>query len=203
MTAGGRCAAHTSRQRLSRFCYDAIVSDVCSECLTDDDCAAGEACVFDNTNIITGAADYAVCASDDGLGDPCTADTDCASGFCYDPVGPGPLSCSECKVDTDCGASNFTCDFDLLKGYAECNGTSGNGGECTSDAECAGGSCADNVCLGALGSDCTTGSACASGFCGDNTIPLLSSVCSECETNADCNGGACNFDFVAGYRVCQ
>jgi len=189
----------------SGFCFDAPGggnSDVCSECLIDDDCGPDEACVFDGGGIIGGGVGYAVCESTDDLGDSCNNDGDCASGFCYDPLGPGPMLCSECKEDGDCG-SGFSCNFAFLQGYAECVGAVENGGACGSDAECIDGSCVGDICVGPLGSECGNGADCESGLCGANFIPISSSVCSECETAADCNGGPCNWDFLAGYRVCQ
>ena len=93
----------------SGFCK----GSVCSECAADGDCEANEVC-FDDT----AGVGYFVCQG--GLGDTCTTGSDCSSGFCFNPPGPGALVCSECELDGDCPQGS-TCNYSFLDGYAVCN----------------------------------------------------------------------------------
>lgn len=194
-------------------------SGVCSECESEQDCTEGGTCVDDRSGV-----GYFICTG--GLGDACTTGTDCGTGYCYDPPGPGSNRCSECEVNGDCGAQR-SCRYSLGDQYASCVGTGSLGNICNTDGQCAsghcnggvcsqcktgqdcagGGDCVDDtggvgyfICAGGLGDVCTTGSDCNSGFC--YSIPLRADRCSECETNQDCpNNRPCALN-LQGYAVC-
>ncbi len=190
--------------------------NICSQCGVNADCGPTGTCVDD-----TAGAGYWACLG--GLGDTCTADTQCSTGFCYNPPGPGRQYCSECSEDMDCGMG-LECDYSSAIGHARCVGTGDLGDTCMVDQDCGslfcnssvcsecnaspdctvGGTCTDNTrstghwtCEGGLGARCNSGTECGSGFC------FASFACSECETAADCPMGQCMLSFQTGYATCQ
>jgi hypothetical protein len=100
-TDGAQCA--------SGFCNN----DLCSECEGNGDCPGAQTCVDD-----TAGVGYFVCLGD--LAAICQSGTDCASGFCFNPPGPGSHYCSECETNTDCGSTTPTCTWDAVALYASC-----------------------------------------------------------------------------------
>ena len=204
-------------QCASGFC----TGDVCSECAVDADCSGDGTCLDD-----TGGVGYFVCTG--GLGDDCADNADCNSDYCFNSPGPGSWVCSECLGDGDCAAQQ-ECNYSAGDGYAICAGTGGLGdtcadgsvcgsgfcngdvcSECELDADCFGdGTCVDDtggvgyfVCERGLGDICITGDDCNSGYCFDPGPN--DSICSECEEDNDCgNNQQCNYDWLAGYAVCN
>lgn len=194
-------------------------SGVCSECGADANCLGGGTC-FDGTSTVG----FYVCTG--GLGDLCSADSECGTGYCY-TGGSNTGVCSACKIAGDCGLQQ-TCTFDASVQYASCEGTgalgaacqtsdqcvsgvycnSGICSECAVDADCAdGGLCVDDtansglyICAGGLGEPCALDADCTSGFCFDNNGQ---GVCSECGLAADCGLQLdCSFRGIEGYAVC-
>jgi len=125
----------------------------CVQCLGNEDCTGDDSCVG------------GVCApvhctdqqrnmgeTDTDCGGPCppcdngegcaTAD-DCASQFCK------AGTCTACSNDGDCAASPGTyCDTGI------CIPQKGKGDQCTGDAQCVSGACADDVCCDAPCTEC-------------------------------------------------
>jgi hypothetical protein len=159
-------------------------------CATDMDCVGGYTCVS-NT-----------CVPKQALGTPCSAGTQCQSGFCTDGVCCSAAcggACDVCSVAL--GASvNGTC-TPLAAGSAGtpscapfvCNGSSGAcPAACVTDAGCdaahycSGGAC---VARAITGTACTAADQCATNYCVDGFC-----------CNAACNAGGCQRCDVAGQQ---
>lgn len=195
-------------------------SGICSECQADGDCTAGGTCEDDRSGV-----GYFVCTG--GLGDACTDGTECGTGYCFNPQGPGPNRCSECELNGDCGAQR-ACQYSVGDQYASCVGTGALGNICNTGDQCAsgycqsgvcsqcestpdctgGGDCVDDtagvgyyVCQGGLGDVCAEAADCNSGYC--YPVPAAPDRCSICETSQDCpNNGICAPNLQLGYAVC-
>jgi len=136
------------------------------------------------------------------LGALCTANTQCASGFCVDGV------CCSTACDTPCQACNIanklgTC-FNLPKGTPDPGICDAAGEACTGS-----GSCAPTNGLKMLGEACTTNAECFSGICvagnicglsvGDtcgahypcSTKLCFNNVCTTCNGNSQCDSKEC------------
>lgn len=157
----------------SGFCYQVpMLGGVCSECLTDTDCAMGT-CSLDPQVL------YAVC-TDGSIGVMCSSDEGCMGELvCSELLDTGglfPLNfCSECNDATPCADGQICApvyDLGNFQGYLACldPGTVPNGGGCPLD--------------GMTGD----GTVCQSGLCGVadlfGLVPL--GVCGECLTDMDC-----------------
>jgi hypothetical protein len=194
----------------SGFCSGGL----CSECSVGADCES-DACYDDTTGV-----GYFVCLG--ALGDFCTESSACGSDYCFTNI-----VCSECETTGDC-ATDQLCNFNILSGYAECQGTAPLSDLCSSNEkcesgycnnfvcseclvsdDCAGGICEDErlttgyfVCGGNYGDVCDTGDDCGSGECFDTGFAGIE-VCSECDTDQDCSGGqTCGYDITVFYARC-
>ncbi|TXD37629.1 hypothetical protein FRC98_08040 [Lujinxingia vulgaris] len=100
---------------------------------------------------------------------PCDEGTSCSAGVCEpDPIcTPGESRCVDAQTQLTCRATGLayrtdTCTGGQVCAAGECRNGLANGAECTSDTECAGGSCLN---VGGT-SYCT--SACQNDPCGDH-----------------------------------
>jgi hypothetical protein len=157
----------------SGFCYQIpMLGGVCSECLTDTDCATGT-CSLDPQVF------YAVC-TDGSIGVMCSSDEGCMGELvCAELIDTGGFFnasfCSECNDATPC-ANDQICSpvYDLasFQGYLACMdpGTAPNGAGCPID--------------GFQGD----GEVCQSGICSVATLLGLIPIglCGECLDNTDC-----------------
>ncbi|MCC7537776.1 MAG: hypothetical protein IT379_16250 [Deltaproteobacteria bacterium] len=168
-----------------------VSCDDTSDCIAGYDCALG------------------VCRR--ARGQPCTLDTECASGFCTDGI------CCEARCDGECER----CDASGRIGFcdavpagddpdAECGATAcGTTGTCSGDRSCArhpmGATCGPASCMSATISNqpdvCNAGEMCVdSGTrdCSPGTCDPATGLCrttcmttAECAANHTCVGGTC------------
>lgn len=156
----------------SGYCYTAgaLAEQVCSLCAVTLDCGVLQACSFDP------AEGYAHCAGTAQLGDNCSADEQCASGFCHELV-PGGV-CSQCDSGADClSGACLDAVTDPAYGFF--------------------------VCAGELGAPCLSGSGCLSGLCFPQG-GVWGPRCSLCETADQCDANQqCAFDRDLEYATCS
>jgi hypothetical protein len=131
----------------------------------------------DSSGDDSSSSDTSTGSTDDGaMGLPdgalhCVADSDCASGHCFDLSILGTI-CGECNSDDDCvDVTGFGCSPPDFAGKPYAGATCGDG---------------------ELGSGCETTDACAVGLTCELvlSVPVISSFrfCSECASHADCDG---------------
>ncbi len=122
------------------FCH----GRVCSECGKKEDCPGAQKCVWNDE-----AGLFACRGGSLALGEACTDDADCASGFCVDQL------CSDCASDEDC-PGELSCILDGQAGYHRCNrGVRYLGDACTTGTDCQTGFCVAGRCAGcASDGDC-------------------------------------------------
>ena len=122
---------------LSQFCAPdaptcAHLPEWCYSCLVDDDCAAGEYCALNQTDV------------DDSLGclpcDPNRSVSTCEMGLsCIRNTEGGTVACARCESDEQCGGSMCNADS-----YCACADDAQCGlGTCARDTGLCG--CADNI----------------------------------------------------------
>ncbi len=122
------------------FCH----GRVCSECSTKENCPGAQKCVWDED-----VGMFACRGGSLALGEACTEDADCATGFCVEQ------RCSECADDGDC-PGELGCVADGQAGYHRCNrGARFFGDACSDGTDCRTGFCVDGRCSGcASDGDC-------------------------------------------------
>jgi hypothetical protein len=143
------------------------VDGLCKACLTTANCGLNQYC---NGN--------KKCKDQVPVGVPCSANQQCLSGDCSDPLPGTNLRFCLCVANADCTGDLQYCAGD--GGCAEClkdSQCTGSGGEqyCTSDNSCA-------LKL-PLGAPCGEDAGCQSGACLVTTI----GICVECESNSQCD----------------
>ena len=198
---GGACTANS--ECAGGRCEDTAAGRVCVEnCFPDD---AIPSCPVAFHCEVTGCGDGRCVPGDPGAGaagDPCTADTQCASGYCAPLV--GGARCGRQCIGGGCGAGEV-CDLVPVGGVAECGacvpealatGPRGFGSPCSADTECVSGDCAldgapafcTQAC--ATSDECPGDFHCAMGVC---VRGALSGQDGPCATAADCreSAGAC------------
>ena len=163
----------------SGFCYMLpMIGGVCSECIMDRDCGAGETCQVDFGLL------YAVCG-EGGLGVMCSGDEGCGDLTCELLLDTGGIfditTCSECGPDNPCANAEDTCSpvvsIDLPpSGYLTCvpPGTLDNGATCPWD----------NMTMTGDGTPCMSGTCAPADVAGLGLITI--GVCGECATDMDC-----------------
>ncbi len=159
---------------------------VCSDCDADEDCAdsTGFGCNFGNP--LTGVP--AVCSTTGELGEGCESADACAEGlFCPTLIEVSGIleaaTCSECEVDTDCGAMQIcapTYDIANIAGHYRCVD------EMTIPDN-------EGCVLTGTGAECVSGNCAPASLEG---IPVIA-VCSPCNEDADCGGGTCQLPGIA------
>ena len=144
--AGADCA--------SGYCYDPFWPGgmICSECEADGDCAAQQACEYEQ------GLNYAICVGTGDLGDSCATGAECQSLICNTDI------CSECLADADCGEGGTCLDDTGDSGYFVCSG--GLGDRCQTGADCTSSYCFDMPGpLDPVCSECETDNDCQNGNC--------------------------------------
>ena len=157
---------------------------------------------------------------------PCTTNTDCPSGCCFDEDNTGHAVCSTASLCTSgCGKVGASCSngADCCTGL--CNGATdvsdwvGCRRLCAKNSDCSTGCCemytggaSGGFCADARWCSCgTTGTACGSTSppcCSDQACSQLGSdtsfVCHpQCKSTADCTVGTCSANFVGkDYGIC-
>jgi cysteine-rich repeat protein len=119
---------------------------------------AGEGC--DDGNMTNGDGCNAACLKE--LGEPCSGNVVCASGFC-DPAG----NICACDQDADCPAGqlcNTVSDPNTCVN-AGCGNFVLEAGEGCDDGNITSGDGCNSVCLREIGQPCVMSGQCASGFC--------------------------------------
>jgi hypothetical protein len=145
-------------------------------CLANSDCKspATPVCV----NHICAAAPTGGTA---GVGEICTADSDCLTGLVCDK---GKCDVSQvaagaaCKEDDDCGTGLICQNGACAPGVRPDGGPTGTGAACMTDADCG------------VGVDCLNGFCAAAGSTADGAVPA-------CNDNGDCGPG-----FICASGVC-
>jgi len=194
----GACVDCTDSGQCSNLELCDVPRGVCQQCLINNDCAAGESCVFGE------------CLPD------CSIDADCPGGFCVSDSCvqcrntadcPGSYWCdsgtcrAQCTSDTDCTGSNV-CDVPTGTCVLSCTASCPVGQLCDTDSICRD-VCdeptfpcpADKDCVGGLcvpqcttNGDCGSFNECVAGACvPDGTC----AADSECPASEMCTGGAC------------
>ena len=197
-------------------------NNTCSACQFDAECPGLATCEADFD------LGYFNCVSPDPapIGEPCVANSDCASGACVSRLGPISSVCGECLEDNQCPQGQ-ACQFNFSEGTNLCVGTLSLGDSCNADSACRsefcnsghcsrcgsnadcdnGGQCEPSisnpdvfVCRGGLGDPCQSGADCGSGYCFES---FNVRQCGLCEIDDDCPGDqTCSFDFFEGYATC-
>lgn len=171
--------------------------DLCSgDCTVDADCLiAGQYCAG------------GVCIDQPALGQACSRDTQCASGFCVDGICCDSAcsgSCAQCGSSGVCSARTGA----PLPGRTPCAGAGPCGGLCDGVATtcttpdnttaCGTASCTGGYAVGASSCDgsgvcgAASGTVCAGGLLCDG--PVCATVCvddSDCATGLECRAGEC------------
>lgn len=180
-----------------RQCLVSCVGDG-ADCLAGEVCAAGfgacGSCV--PRGIVAGAR---------GMGEPCDADAECASGLCLDDA--GARYCSRpCTDDAACMNDAFHCrGGSCIRGPRE-----GVGGVCVGNEDCESGICAaagDRVWCTAFCDDanpCPAGLSCTEAGGARVCAPDLGIIGEVCTSNAECASGICALSGVEGTctRLC-
>jgi Cys-rich repeat protein len=158
LPAGAECSV--ADDCASDICTPAPASlfaaNVCGECATDTDCAAGDVCGIEPPLERIFLDHYRACvpAASRGLGERCAVDGECATGICCEGL------CSTCCDGADCPAGQ-ACELrDRQDEYvfwaaphqcAPAGGLGATGTDCLIDADCASSSCQGagdlDVCL--------------------------------------------------------
>ncbi len=196
------CESHTDC--LTGYCVDP--GDGNERCLAfcrgdRGDCLAGEVCVA--TADTCGA-----CVPDRlfggpyGIGEPCDADDECISGYCF--TDQGVSYCSRpCADDTACGEGFHCREMSCVRGPRE-----SVGGGCITNEDCDSGFCATAGGRSWCSAFCTADEECPMGF-SCTAIDESTSVCApdlglvgdRCGDNAECATGLCAMGTRAG-SVC-
>ena len=133
-----------------------------------------------------------------GNGEPCSADTECASLFCVDP-GDGSQRCLDpcrgdagmCLAGEACAATPGACGACVLAAIV--NAERGLGEPCMADDECRSGTCFDDSGVRYCSRACADDAACGEGFhCRAMACVRgpRGDVGSGCVENADCGEGS-------------
>lgn len=153
-------------------------------CVRDDQCSRDDTC-------------------EDGVCQPCVHPCDvscrsghvCVEGYCQEPL-PPPCRGNQCPPVVTCG-DQYDCPGGELCTNGVCTPGGGDVKECTSDANCASGSCIGGVCAGApvLLRSCTTTTACPAGHdCIDSRCTRRPGICEldgDCADSEGCLSGWC------------
>ena len=178
------------------------------------ECLSGEACVA-QPGQCGGCVPAAILAAARGLGEPCTADAECASMHCLTDVGRQYCSaaCTDdagcghgyhCRIDHcvagDRGQAGDTCEFDRAQQYDDCNTQAGL-------------FCArlghEDWCSELCGPSTGDNHMCADGFdCFDTgavhvCAPINSLLGASCTTNDGCISQLCVASPRGGAMVCS
>jgi len=185
------CAADTDCGSL--YCADP--GDGRPRCLTpcrgdDGMCLAGEACAA-LPGVCGGCVPAAILSGPRGIGEPCTADSQCRSGSCLNDAGVRYCTVA-CTDDAGC-VEGFHC----RAGSCVRGPRGGIGSGCIDNSDCSeGGLCATRGDASWCTAYCDT-APCPAGFdCTDAggaqvCSPTLALVGEGCATNADCLSGLC------------
>ncbi len=194
---GGACRAIGGRQLCTRDCEPR---------------SAMQRCPYDFYCAETGCGTGQCLAGNPGAlpdGEPCDADLACESGRCM--MVSGAMRCARaCSPTGDLCAAGTVCD--TSEGGPECgsclpfalsDAPRPFGTECTRDAECAGGPCADpgGFCTRA----CDAATPCGSGFhcrTGECVRGDLGALGAGCVTDDDCGATAPDCATIDGDRLC-
>jgi len=148
----------------------------------DGDTEGTEGC--DDGGLVAGDGCNAECLIE--LGEYCTADAACESGFCD----PDSDTC-ECDADADCAVGEL-CSTALIPNSCVAPGC-GNAilesGEGCDDGNLLPDDGCDDACLRELGEDCTLAGQCASGFCDPSDSTCACDDVLDCELGELCNTG--------------
>ena len=149
----------------SALCLDSVSvwdGKVCSACERDEDCQPDMVCgVARQTPYHLGLALSCIPKNTKPLGTLCVGDTECLAGFCHEG------SCSECRDADDCGDGDFCAraTHEKVELPALCS-SDGAGSLCIQDSDCQSGSCQGGddlrICTGD-GRECESDAECAGG----------------------------------------
>ncbi|KAE8231001.1 hypothetical protein CF326_g3991 [Tilletia indica] len=174
LPAGEACLVATdciSKSCLNSFCATAPLH---GKCYLDQDCLQGTCqsgeCLFLGEGSF--CDDSTKCASNQCVSGQCYALGGGSGQFCTDPL---ECASSGCVIDTL--GENYVCDISYL------------GAACTSNWDCAIGSCSDNRCRVANGMACSLRDQCISGTCSSGYCGLTYQE--VCFVDSDCRGGSC------------
>jgi Cys-rich repeat protein len=175
------------------------------QCTTKADCSAGEECVGNKCQACGGTNGPCSC----GTNADCSGGQVCAGGLCTDPS-------NACKYSSECGQGKVCADGECLvdcsQGQACPQGMScsskgvcePSGNQCTSDAQCSGGTpkCVQGQCAAACDpnnpvgpSACPNGEYCDQGACVPDTRPSpnCGGTGQQCLANQQCVDGFCRY----------
>lgn len=174
----------------------------CVQCLGDEDCTGNDSCVSgvcapvhctdQERNMGETDTDCGGPCPPCGNGESCLGPDDCTSQFCNEGT------CTACSGDGDCSESPGTyCDMGI------CTPQKGKGDQCSGDAQCVSGVCADDVCCDAPCAGCDgcrlglTGmenGTCAPVVEGEDPHAACDQDAAVCGTTGTCDGaGDCAF----------
>ncbi|MBO6933894.1 MAG: S1 family peptidase [Deltaproteobacteria bacterium] len=186
---------------LTGYCVDP--GDGTQRCLSfcrgdRGDCLAGEVCV-------ASAATCGACVPQDlfggpyGIGEPCSEDDECSSGYCF--TDEGVSYCSRmCADDEACGEGFHCREMSCVRGPREAIG-----GGCITNEDCGSGFCASAGGRSWCSAFCVGDDECPMGFSCTPVDPSTS-VCApnlgltgdRCADNAECASGLCAMGTRAG-----
>jgi len=165
--AGSTCTSNA--QCRAGLCASERCADTCcSFQSTNAECAQGSQCAFGG---FPGAVSLdthftALCGPPGGAstgGAPCNDSNQCAGGLCY-PSSPQDYCVEPCGSSTECATgSGCQLDFQDSDMYFACfpwPGTDAEDTSCSSDMQCLGGWCQENLCTNV----CFTDASCVSGW---------------------------------------